>query len=271
MHFSIGHEPATALHHAEETLYTQQKGGIVKRWRITNSGYVLDATDHMNHMSFCRFAADGAEHMFYPKDDNQICMTKMEPTDNQCATVLDPKEALHGQKELAQLGYLMCMKPIRFADQLYVLAGYESGTFLTWDVRKCAVIDVAQFAECPIAFDFCADSNRGIFGNATDKLGIFGYQRNEMKLIDRGDIPIKNAGTNCIRIRRDRKVFCAGGVDGRVRVFSWKSLRPLAVLTEHRSSVNDIVYSNDKVDLWKSQIMATTDNDGQISLWNLYN
>lgn len=238
---------------------------------MINSGYVLDTTDNMNHMGFCRFAADGTEHMFYPKDDNHIYMTKMQSTDNQCATILDAKQAMDERKELTQLGHLMCMKPFRFSDQLYVLAGYESGAFLTWDLRKCAVINVATFAECPIAFDFCADTNRGIFGNASDKLGIIGYQRNEMKLIGRGDIAIKNAGINCVRIRKDQKVFCAGGVDGRVRIFSWKSLRPLAVLTEHRSAVNDIVYSNDKVDLWKSQIMATVENDGQISLWNLYN
>lgn len=243
----------------------------MKRWNLTNSGYVLDATEDMEHIGFCRFTTDGDQFIFYPKGDNEIYMTKMGAADNACAATLNPKEFADEKKELTQLGHLACMKPIQFSEQRYLLAGYESGTFLTWDLRKNAVINVAQFPECPIAFDFCSDTNRGIFGNMSDKLGIFGYQRSEMKLIGRGDIAIKNAGTNCIRIRKDQKVFCTGGVDGRVRVFSWKSLRPLAVLTEHRSAVNEIIYSNDKVDLWKSQIMATADNDGQISLWNLYN
>lgn len=225
----------------------------------------------MDHVGFCRFTTDGDEHIFYPKGDNEIFMNRMEAPDNRSATILNPKALMDERKELMKLGYLMCMKPIRFSNQLYLLAGYESGVFLTWDLRMNAVINVATFPEGPIAFDFCSDTNRGIFGNSSDKLGIFGYQRNEMKLIGRGDIAIKNAGINCIRIRKDQKVFCTGGVDGRVRVFSWKSLRPLAVLTEHRSAVNDIIYSNEKVDLWNSQIMATTDNDGQISLWNLYN
>lgn len=186
---------------------------------------------------------------------------------------LTPKGILDERKgpPLAELGNLMCMQPVIFSNQTYLLAGYESGIFLTWDLRTASVINVAQFEECPIAFDFCSEANRGIYGNTTDKLGIFGYQRNEMKLINRGDICIKNPGTNCVRIRKDQKVFCTGGNDGRVRVFSWKSLRPLAVLTEHKTTLNDIVYSPGKVDLWKSPIMACAGNDGQISLWNLYN
>lgn len=273
MHFSIGREPVTSIYHGDDTLVTQQKGGILKRWHIANAGYVLDTNDNMDHTGFCRFAIDDDEWIFYPKNDNEICVSKLNEDDNQCVTILNPNGILEERKELpiTRLGYLMCMKPIKFSNQLYVLAGYESGTFLTWDLRMNSVINIAQFEECPIAFDFCSESNRGIYGNATDKLGIFGYQRNEMKLIGRGDICIKNAGINCIRIRKDQKIFSAGGVDGRVRVFSWKSLRPLTVLTDHRAAVNDITYSCGKVDLWKSQIMATTGNDGQISLWNLYN
>lgn len=122
-----------------------------------------------------------------------------------------------------------------------------------------------------MAFDFCPETNRGIYGNASDKLGIFGYIRNEMKLINRGDIPVKNAGINCIKIRKDQKIFCSGGWDGRIRVFSWKSLRPLTVLTDHKGAISDIGYSNEKVYLWKAPIMATSGADGQISLWNLYN
>lgn len=86
------------------------------------------------------------------------------------------------------------------------------------------------------------------------------------------DIAIKNAGINCIRIRKDQKVFASGGWDGRVRIFSWKSLRPLAVLTEHSSGgIMDIVYSEAKITMWKAPIMAAAGMDGQITLWDLYN
>lgn len=273
MHFSIGgNEPVTSIFHGEETLVTQQKGGILKRWHIANAGYVLDSTENTNHNGFCRFVTDDDERIYYPKNDNEICVSKLnhDVDDNEQTMILNPNGILDERKE-PQLGTVMCMQPLTISGQSYLLAGYESGCFLTWDLRTGHVINVAQFEECPIAFDFCADANRGIYGNTSDKLGIFGYQRADMKLINRGDISIKNSGINCVRIRKDQKVFCTGGSDGRVRVFSWKSLRPLTVLTEHRAPVNDIVYSPGKCDLWKSPIMACAGNDAVISLWNLYN
>lgn len=279
LHFSIGSEPVTSIYHGEETLVTQQKGGILKRWHIANAGYVLDTTQDTNHIGFCRFVTDDqGDCIYYPQNGNEICIGKLNIDDVDQTMTLNPKSILDERKEQTpntlhsqQLGNLMCMKPIIISSQSYLLAGYESGIFLTWDLRTNGVINVAQLEECPIAFDFCSEANRGIYGNTTDKLGIFGYQRNDMKLINRGDISIKNAGINCVRIRKDQKVFSTGGNDGRVRVFSWKSLRPLTVLTEHRAAVNDIAYSPGKVDLWKSAIMACAGSDGVISLWNLYN
>lgn len=295
LHFSIGRDqPVQAIYHGEETLITQQKGGLLKRWHIANSGYVLDSTVNTNHLGFCRFATDGT-HIFYPQNENEICVSKLNhdlPTaapaanDDNCSSgdndqimTLSPNNdsilAAERKEPLlttaSSLGTIMCMQPIALSNQLYLLAGYESGTFLTWDLRTQSIINVAQFEECPIGFDFCAEANRGIYGNMSDKLGIFGYQRNEMKLLNRGDICVKNPGISCVRIRKDLKVFCTGGTDGRVRVFSWKSLRPLTVLTEHRATINDIAYSPGKVDLWKQPIMACAGNDGQITLWNLYN
>ncbi|XP_031622545.1 guanine nucleotide-binding protein subunit beta-like protein 1 [Contarinia nasturtii] len=289
LHFSIGgNEPVTSIYHGEETLVTQQKGGILKRWHIANAGYVLDSTNDIMHNGFCRFVTDDDARIYYPKNDNEICVSKLnhDVDDNDQTMILNPKAILDERKEppsvdgggrgatttaIQQLGSVMCVQPLTISSQSYLLAGYESGCFLTWDLRTGNVINVAQFEECPIAFDFCAEANRGIYGNTSDKLGIFGYQRTDMKLINRGDISIKNAGINCVRIRKDQKVFSTGGTDGRIRVFSWKSLRPLTVLTEHRAAVNDIVYSPGKCDLWKSPIMACAGNDGVISLWNLYN
>jgi len=270
LHFSIGSEPVTSIHHLDETLVTQQKGGIIKTWNISKCGYQLDTTIDTDHKGFCRFDCVAEQDILVtPSKDNDIIVYDI--NDFSIQHTLQPSSILNEKEPQPPLGQVMCLKHIRLSDQNYVLAGYESGTFLTWDLRTNTVINTAKFEECPMAFDFCAESNRGIYGNASDKLGIFGYIRNEMKLINRGDIAIKNAGINCIKIRKDQKVFCSGGWDGRVRVFSWKSLRPLTVLTDHKAAITDISYSNEKVDLWKAPIMATSGSDGQISLWNLYN
>lgn len=93
-----------------------------------------------------------------------------------------------------------------------------------------------------------------------------------MQLQRGSELSIKNPGVNCVRIRSDQKVFASGGWDGRIRIFSWKSLRPLAVLTQHKQGgVMDLVYSNQPVSMWHANIMAAAGMDSQISLWDLYN
>jgi len=86
------------------------------------------------------------------------------------------------------------------------------------------------------------------------------------------ELCIKNPGVNGVRIRPDQKVFASAGWDGRIRIFSWKSLRPLAVLTQHKNGgVMDLAFSSQQVAMWHAPIMAAAGMDGQISLWDLYN
>lgn len=88
----------------------------------------------------------------------------------------------------------------------------------------------------------------------------------------RSTITIRNPGTSVIAARPDSKLFTAGGWDGRLRIFSWKFLHPLAMLDQHVETIHDIAYSASKVDSYNSKcLMAAAGKDGHISLWDLYN
>ena len=85
-------------------------------------------------------------------------------------------------------------------------------------------------------------------------------------------LTIKNEGISMLASRPDSKVFTAGGWDGRLRIFSWRSFRPLAVLDQHRGTIYDIAYSGCKVEAYGSKgLMAAAGKDGVVSLWDLYN
>ncbi|XP_061397780.1 guanine nucleotide-binding protein subunit beta-like protein 1 [Musca vetustissima] len=275
LHFEVGHqEPITALHHTDdELLISQEKGGRITLWQMTNTGYKRQLVLPANYMGYCRSVLFNNAHnqedplLFYPCDENTIGVLHTTDPENS-VQMLVPAEQLPQQK----LGTLNCLKPFEHASQIFCLAGYESGYFLTWDLSSGMVVDVAQIEPDPMAVDYNPATNRGVIGGPGDKITTFSYQRQTMRFQRSSDIALKNPGINCIKIRQDQKVFCAGGWDGRVRIFSWKSLRPLAVLTEHKSgAIMDIAYSTGPVAMWKAPIMAVAGMDSQISLWNLYN
>lgn len=253
---------------------TQQKGGIITSWSLTGSGFVETSKLDTQHTGFCRFACSTDPDnplVISAKDDNKIILLNANDLQIQQTLSITANNNNSKTTESSSLGHLFCLQIIMVNGHMYLLGGYESGDFLTWDLRCGKVINSVKFDECPMAIDYELHTNRGIYGGPSDKLGIISYDRNTMQLKKIGEIPLKNAGVNCINIRGDHKVFSTGGWDGRIRIFSWKSLRPLAVLTDHKAAIMDISYSTDKVTLWKAPIMAAGGLDGQISLWDLYN
>ena len=148
--------------------------------------------------------------------------------------------------------------------------GFENGQVVLYHTDEDKQITTGTFSEFITSIDFDANSRRGIISNSSTNLELFVWQKGE--LIKRGEIPIKNEGSNCVRIRNDRKILVSGGWDGRVRVYSWKTLRPLAVLTEHNQSICDVKFSNQPITTWDTNhLMAVSSLDGIISLWNIYN
>lgn len=295
LHFEVGSDPITNLHHTKEHLVTQEKGGTITVYSISNSSYVKERSIPGNHLGYCRTALHinpnntNEQLLFYPCEESAIGVLHV--TDPAAPTqMLVPDDP-----QLPKLGSVTCFKPFECASQLFLLAGYESGHFLTWDLSSGVLIDTLELAPEALTVDYDPITNRGIIGGtckrisesevlslhvhiflfflyAAEKLTTFSYQRPSMQLQRGSDVCIKNPGVNCVRIRADQKVFASGGWDGRIRIFSWKSLRPLAVLTQHKQGgVLDLAYSEQPVSMWRAPIMAAAGMDAQISLWDLYN
>jgi len=49
-------------------------------------------------------------------------------------------------------------------DSLFLLAGYESGHFLTWDISSSVILDVMELAQDATSVDYDPVTNRGIVG-----------------------------------------------------------------------------------------------------------
>lgn len=229
---------------------------------MTNSGYEEQAVIESDHSGFCRFDANTKlENLYVPAADSKIYIYNYSAEKIGC---LSPEPT-------PKLGDPMCLKYLDFHGRSCLLVGYEAGWVLLWDLNTSQCISKLETKQCPMSIDYHLDQQRGICGNASDVIQIFSIGKKDLDLTHKQDITIKNRGINKVVSRSDGKVFSSGGWDGHVRIFSWFSMRPLVVLTEHKAAIQDIAYSSQKVSMWNANIMAVGGLDGAITLWNLYN
>jgi guanine nucleotide-binding protein subunit beta-like protein 1 len=260
----VGQAPILHLIHTSSHLVTQEKGGKFKIFELTNSGYKEEALISNDYAGFCRFEANTKlETIYVPDKESKISIYNFfgEKTGS-----LDPDNTA------PKLGEPMCLKYVEFpCDRPCLLAGYESGWLFLWDLNTSQCIGKLETKESPMSVDYHLEQQRGIIGNASNVIQIFSIGRKDLNMTLKLDVSIKNPGINKVQSRVDGKVFASGGWDGHIRIFSWFSLRPLVVLTEHKQAIQDVVYSTEKVSLWKANLMAAGGLDGAITLWDLYN
>ncbi|KAA8592960.1 hypothetical protein FQN60_018415, partial [Etheostoma spectabile] len=137
----------------------------------------------------------------------------------------------------AKLGMVMCIKlwqPDSGPGPL-LLAGYEDGSLLLWDVTQRSKLSQAKAHPEPL--QEC--------------------------------VTLVNPGVSQLCIRGDGKLLASAGWDHRVRVFGWKKLRPLAVLQYHTDMVLSVAFSDHQDP--RQKLLAAGSKDQRISLWSIYN
>lgn len=258
----VGSSSILNVHHTPDTLWTQEKGGCTKSWKVTESNYVLDQTLTPDYCGFCRCKVIESDNLlFLPQRDSQIDVH-----------TLEGKQVMNlSLSKDTKVGEVMCFKHLEISGNQFLLAAYESGDVFIWDLKTQKSISNLKLREFPLALDYDLTLGRGIYGNSSESIQVFSISKSDMKISLKCEIIMKNAGVNVLKIRNDKKVFVSGGWDGRLRVYSWKSLRPLAVLTEHKAALQDVCYSDCPISLWNAPIMAAGGMDSTVTLWDIYN
>uniref|UniRef100_A0A4W6EMS6 Guanine nucleotide binding protein (G protein), beta polypeptide 1-like n=1 Tax=Lates calcarifer TaxID=8187 RepID=A0A4W6EMS6_LATCA len=150
-----------------------------------------------------------------------------------------------------------------------LLAGYEDGSLLLWDVTQRSKLSQAKAHPEPVmCLTFDTKRLRGISGSSEKKLSSWILDRQDnLQLQD--CVTLVNPGVSQLCIREDGKLLASAGWDHRVRVFSWKKLRPLAVLQYHTDMVLSVAFSDHQDP--KQRLLAAGSKDQRISLWSIYN
>ncbi|XP_028313485.1 guanine nucleotide-binding protein subunit beta-like protein 1 isoform X3 [Gouania willdenowi] len=150
-----------------------------------------------------------------------------------------------------------------------LLAGYEEGSLLLWDVTQQSILSQVKAHPDPVmCLTFDPTRLRGISGSSEKNLSSWKLdEKNNLQL--QGGVTLANPGVSQLCIREDGKLLASAGWDSRVRVFGWKKLRPLAVLQYHTDMVLSVAFSDHQDP--RQRLMAAGSKDQRISLWSLYN
>jgi len=258
---SAGTSACMALKLIGNILVTQERKGHINLWTPQESSWSVSKFVKLDYYGFSRI--DVAE------DQGGIVACPKKNSDVEIYSLKSHSKILSFEKDKddnVTLGEIMALKVIHIHQEPYLLATYESGDVYLWDFRNQRVASHLKCVNCLTAVDFSVITMSGVCGGVSNQLVFFKID-NTCNLVRTVGKDILNPGISSIKIRPDNRLVALGCWDGRLRLFSWKSYHPLAVLTEHAAEVNDIAFST----VHAVNFMAAGGKDRKISLWNIYN
>lgn len=193
-------------------------------------------------------------------------------------------------------------------NEMILIAGYESGYTCLWQKDSSGPtwksVHVNRAHTQPIlSLDF-AKTHSAYFTSAAD--AIVASHPLSISATSAGpdkQIQTKHSGQQALTVRSDQKIFATAGWDGRIRVYSAKTMRELAVLKWHKEGcyalafadvnltvfpkeaggsdvVSDMQITSQSHDLTVEQKrnikvqtthwLAAGAKDGKVSLWDIY-
>ena len=256
-----------------------ERGKALQQTRVLRVGSATFAT-----MTLCR--SDSQWMMAAPCEEDHLCaiwdmqgLEKLAEFDvNECRT--------DGKKS----GMLMC---IQFLSCSIVGIGVEAGDVGFYDRSEGLICWHNLFGKEPVlCMDFFEQNGTyfGVVAGATSEIHMLEVHVSERLTISpRKVIKIKHPGISAVRVRQDGKIFATTGWDSRIRIFEFRTGRPLAILRQHAGTVNDLSFfqqeededdddDDDDDDTFKEQgevvlernMFVTGGKDHRVIAWSIY-
>ncbi|KAK4494380.1 hypothetical protein PRZ48_014678 [Zasmidium cellare] len=264
--------------------------------------WLLHSLD-VNALNFCSFATIPAEphgHNDLPSDglfvavpgiqDGHINVTSL-PEEDRLATIPAPQ----GENVGMTMAIAMAFQEGEFASyikELLVVAGYESGHACVWQQkgarRAWKLVYLHKHHSQPVLSLSIATTQKAFFTSSADAIVArhpLGKSGAPAKTVQ-----TKHAGQQGLVVRGDEKTFATAGWDSRVRVYSVKTMKELAVLKWHKEGCYALAFADvggveksgegeegtmtvaeqRKHTAKTTHWLAAGSKDGKVSLWEIY-
>ncbi|XP_033627635.1 guanine nucleotide-binding protein subunit beta-like protein 1 [Asterias rubens] len=242
-------------------IVSQGRDGQILTWETAEGRRDVISSIETNGLSFCRCSVyqEGSPLVAAPGQDSDVHVIDLLNKSTVCS--------LRADKDVKAFGMPMCIK---FISASKLLVGYEAGQVALWDINTRKMLANKKLHSEPVmSLDYSILSERGVSGSADDKL--LTWTCKEAGLTVTSESTLTNPGLSDVCVRHDNRILATAGWDSRIRVFGWKKLKPLAVLSYHRATVNSVSFSEPLPSFNFSQLLAAGSKDKHISLWSLYN
>lgn len=269
-------------------LFSQGRDGFIRLWSLVD-----DRNEHrqspcilaeikVEAVGFCRFcslelnkslATSGPETMLmFPGENETVLKTVTIAT--KTGQTGQPVYKL-GVENPSRVGMCMAVRLFEIEKQLFGAGGFECGDILVWKLEgEMLMTRVSLHKEPLTCFSLDLTSMRGISGAAENMCYIFEFEVNGSELISNClrsiELPGVSKGVCDTAVRSDGRICAVGCWEGTVQVFSWKKLKPLAVLTYHTLGVSSLTFSQ-SCSSEPAMLLAAGSRDKRISIWSLYN
>ncbi|KAJ8985215.1 hypothetical protein NQ317_018244 [Molorchus minor] len=230
-------ESIQAIHYHDDNIITQEKMGTVKLWTVKKSSYTM-VTTYSGGVGFCKSVVLN-NSLLVPQEDGGVDILDI--------TSLEKVQRL--MPEIESIGKLMCLESLEIDGNVCVLGGYESGDVVLWDMNSFKPCANIRLQEHITSITFDTDNGRGVVGGPSNILQMFEIDKS-YKMILRSEISMTNEGVNIVKLRPDKKIMVTGGWDGRIRIYSWKTMRILVTLPEHKAAITDVQFSPCILSVW---------------------
>ncbi|RHZ82901.1 hypothetical protein Glove_103g71 [Diversispora epigaea] len=189
-----------------------------------------------------------------------------------------------GLDDKRERGYCMALKLFQISqpNNYLILASYENGSVVLWSItinqidtsskddNKRIVVDqlwnCKEHVESVLALDISANKKFAISTAGDNKIVKYIFDENYQNKPSIKSTIIKHSGIADVKIRSDGKIFATAGWDAKIRVFSSKTLKPLAILSYHRDSIYSLAFSRIFEQDSINQLEKSDNNNENVSL-----